>query len=101
MTGSTHSSGYRLYFMTWFYLLVLTALMLFFEYMHVPRVFMVLALIAFMLVKAGFIAGNFMHLRFETRPLIVTVIIGLLITGAVLFALIWPDGVRVLHLSGS
>jgi cytochrome c oxidase subunit IV len=93
--------GYRLYWVTWFWLLILTILMIGFEVLHMPRFFLVLALVVFMLTKAAFIAGNFMHLRFERLNLIVTVIVGLLITGAVLFALISPDGLRVLHLSGA
>ncbi|MCS7311815.1 MAG: cytochrome C oxidase subunit IV family protein [Acidobacteria bacterium] len=97
-TEHTHG-GYRLYWVTWLWLLILTIFMLGFEVLRMPRFFMVLALIVFMLVKAAFIAGNFMHLRFERLNLIVTVAVGLLITGAVLFVLIYPDGLRVLQLS--
>lgn len=91
--------GYRLYWVTWLWLLILTIFMIGFEVLHLPRLFLVLALVVFMLTKAAFIAGNFMHLRFERLNLIVTVAVGLLITGAVLFVLIYPDGLRVLQLS--
>jgi hypothetical protein len=36
-----------------------------------------------------------MHLRSERLPLIVTVVVGLLVTGAFLFALIAPDALRI------
>jgi len=100
-TRHEHPKGYRLYWVTWGWLLAITIIMLVVDFMHFPRVFLVLALVVFMLVKASMIAGNFMHLRFERLNLIVTVAVGLLVTGAVLFAFISPDGVRVLHLSSS
>lgn len=93
--------GYRLYWVTWVWLLVLTVFMIGFELLHLPRLFLVLSLVAFMLIKAAFIAGNFMHLRFERLNLIMIVVVGLLVTGVVLFALIYPDGIRVLRLSGT
>ena len=48
-----------------------------------------------MLTKASIIGANFMHLRRERVPLILTVVVGLLVTGAVLFALIAPDALRI------
>lgn len=99
MAERAHGHGYRLYWSTWLSLLIITVLMIAFEVFHVPRLLMVLTLVTFMLIKASFIAGNFMHLRFERFTLVLIVVVGLLLTGAVLFALISPDGVRLLHLS--
>ena len=99
MSDHVTAHGYSLYFKTWMILLVATVIMLGIEYFHLPRALMVVALVAFMLIKASFIAGNFMHLRFEKRNLILGVLIGLLITGAVLFFLIWPDARHVFYLS--
>ena len=100
MEQETHG-GYRLYWKTWGILLVLTLVMLVVEVLHLPRLLMVLALVAFMLVKAAMIAGNFMHLRFEHWTLVATVALGLLLTGTIMFALMAPDGLRILALIGS
>lgn len=91
--------GYGLYIKTWLILLVVTLFMLGVEFFHLPRIFLVLALIVFMLIKASLIAGNFMHLRFEPLNLILVVFIGLLITGAVMFALMAPDSLRILGMN--
>ena len=39
-----------------------------------------------------------MHLKSERAPLIATVVVGLLITGAILYVLIVPDAVRIHHM---
>ena len=57
----------------------------------VSTVFMVAA----MLTKASIIGGNFMHLKFERSGLVLTVIVGLVVTGAILYVLIVPDAVRI------
>lgn len=62
--------GYRFYWQTWFILLVLTAL----EVMAVmarlrPRLLLAV-LLALTAAKMGYIAFNFMHLRFERLGLI-------------------------------
>ena len=95
-TLETRTHGYGLYFKTWLILLFATLVMLGVEYFHLPRITMVLALVAFMLIKASLIAGNFMHLRFERRTLLIAVATGLLITGAVMFFLMATDGFRLL-----
>ena len=41
------------------------------------------------------IAANFMHLRFERASLVVTVVVGLLVTGAILYILIAPEAARI------
>jgi len=64
----------------------------------VPRVVLVLVLLTAMLAKAVLIAGTFMHLNQERLSLALTVAIALLATGAVLFLLIAPDGLRLLHM---
>jgi len=48
-----------------------------------------------MLTKASIIGANFMHLKAERVPLITTVVVGLLVTGAILYVLIAPDAVRI------
>lgn len=63
-----------------------------------PRTPFVVGMLAAMLAKASIIGANFMHLRAERVGLVVTVAVGLLLTGAVLYALIVPDAVRIHHM---
>jgi cytochrome c oxidase subunit IV len=83
------------YHVTWFLLLVITVAMLVAEKFHFPRVFLVLFLLAFMVVKAVMIAGNFMHLRFERRNLAVVVASGIVVTSLILYAFITPESISV------
>jgi caa(3)-type oxidase subunit IV len=53
------------------------------------------ALIAAMLIKASLIAGYFMHLRFEGRLLVWSVVVGLFALGLILYLLMIPDGLRI------
>ena len=93
-----HASGnpYRIYWVTWIILLVITLSMLAAEAFHLPRFFLVLFLLAFMTVKAVMIAGNFMHLRYERRNLAVMVGTGLIVTSLILFFYIAPESASVL-----
>jgi len=100
------SRGYRLYWKIWVILLIVTLVMIFIDRptaqalqgddtMLSPGV-LVLVLVCAMLLKAVLIATYFMHLKFE-RPLMgIAVLLGLLINGAILFALLYPDAVRIL-----
>ena len=54
-----------------------------------------------MLTKASIIGANFMHLRSERLPLVLTVVVGLLVTGLILFALIAPDAARIHEMVGT
>ncbi|MBI1873784.1 MAG: cytochrome C oxidase subunit IV family protein [Acidobacteria bacterium] len=85
----------RLYWGTWVALLVLTAMMLAVDSSPGPRLVFVAVLLGAMLAKAVLIGAHFMHLRFERASLAVMVIIGLLMTGAILFVLIAPDALRI------
>jgi cytochrome c oxidase subunit IV len=96
MTEAAKAHGpYRIYWVTWGILLVITVAMLVAEKFHLPRIFLVLFLIVFMLVKATMIGGNFMHLRYEQRNLAFIVAAGLLVTSAILFAFITPESLSV------
>jgi len=90
-----HGSRSRLYGATWLALLALTVVMLLVDSSPLPRMAFVAVLVIAMLVKASLIGANFMHLRSERLSLALMVIVGLLITGALLFALIAPDAVRI------
>ena len=75
----TTGNPYRIYRITWVILLLITVSMLAAEAFHLPRIFLIVFLLAFMMVKATMIAGNFMHLRFERRNLAVMVAAGILL----------------------
>ncbi len=96
MSDTTHGSPYKVYWVTWAILLVITVAMLLAEKFQMPRWFLVLFLLAFMLVKATMIGGNFMHLRHEHRRMAVMVATGILLTSLILFAFIAPESWSVL-----
>jgi cytochrome c oxidase subunit IV len=85
-----------MYWVTWGILLVITMAMLAAEALRLPRWFLVLFLLAFMMVKATMITGNFMHLRFERVGLAWVVGVGILVTSLILFAFITPESWSVL-----
>lgn len=99
MAKALQEAGYKVYWLTWFALLILTIGMIFVGSASLPKLLVVLPLLAGMLMKASLISGYFMHLRFERLTLIVAVAVGILFTAAALFFLIAPDGVRILKLS--
>jgi hypothetical protein len=83
------------YWTTWLVLLGITVAMLWIDGMAIPRTAFVVTMILAMLVKASIIAARFMHLRFERPSLVMMVVVGLLVTGTVLYALIAPDASRI------
>ncbi len=87
----------RIYWITWGILLVVTVLMLWADgaSASISRAVFVIFMVAAMLLKATLIGSNFMHLRFERGTLVATVVVGLLITGTILFILIAPDAARI------
>ena len=91
----------RIYWRIWLVLLLLTLVMVLVDQSSLSRTLLVSVLVAAMLVKALLIAGYFMHLRFEKVALILMVVVGLFVTGVILFTLIAPDGIRILELSPS
>jgi cytochrome c oxidase subunit IV len=96
MTDHAASNPYKIYWVTWFILLVITVAMLVAEKFHMPRWFLVVFLLAFMAVKAVMIAGNFMHLRFEKANLGIMVAAGIVVTSLILFLYITPETANVL-----
>ena len=85
----------RTYWITWSVLLVFTVVMLWADSASLPRTAFVVFMIAAMLTKASIIGANFMHLKAERLPLVMTVVVGLLVTGTILYVLIVPDAVRI------
>src|SRR5262252_1540616 len=85
----------RGYWATWSVLLVFTVVMPWADSASLPRMAFVVFMLAAMLTKASIIGANFMHLKSERVPLITTVVVGLLVTGAILYVLIVPDAARI------
>jgi cytochrome c oxidase subunit IV len=96
MSAGSEGNPYKVYWVTWVILLVITVAMLLAEELHMPRWFLLLFLLAFMMVKATMIGGNFMHLRHEHRQMAWMVATGLLVTSLILFAFITPETWNVL-----
>lgn len=96
MSDQAHGNPYKVYWVTWVILLVITVLMLLAEKFQLPPWFLILFLLAFMLVKAAMIGGTFMHLRFEKTNLAVMVAAGILVTSLILFTYIAPEAWSVL-----
>jgi len=82
---------------TWGLLLLLTSVMVFVDVVGLPRILLLVVLVAAMLTKASFISSRFMDLRHEKLVVGISVAFSILFFGAILFTLIVPDGVAVLH----
>lgn len=65
-----HSTGYKQYFMTWFWLLVMTMLALGIGYVHMPESIKGFLLVGITLAKIILIGSVFMHLKFERMNLV-------------------------------
>lgn len=96
MSDSAQGNPYKIYWVTWGILLVITLAMLAAEKFQLPPWFLILFLLAFMMTKAVMIGGTFMHLRFEKGNLAVMVATGILLTSLILFTYITPETWNVL-----
>ena len=88
----------KAYWYTWAALLILTLGMVSVGSAAIPGGVIAVLLILGMCTKATLIGSNFMHLRYEKWPLILTVVVGILFTALALFLGIAPDGIRILSL---
>ena len=95
MTELATSRGYAVYWRTWAFLLLLTVLMFFVDRLDMPALPFALIMVTAMLVKAGLIAGIFMHLRHEAVDLAAAIAVAILGCGVVLYVLIAPDALRI------
>jgi cytochrome c oxidase subunit IV len=91
------SNSYRVLWKTWGVLLALTSVMVFVDIMHLPRILLLVILPGAMLTKAFLIASRFMDLGHERRVVFIGVAFSLLFLGGILYALMVPDGLAVLH----
>ncbi len=82
-------------FTVWFSLLGLTAVEVFLAYEQLELKVMLALLMSLSLIKASLIIAYFMHLRYERRSLVLTLMPALIFVVAMLFV-VFPDSVRVL-----
>jgi cytochrome c oxidase subunit 4 len=87
-----HSVSYKLYFMTWFWLLVLTAAALGLGYAPINERLKALLLVCTTLAKILVIAAIFMHLRYERLNLILLTFVPLVLA-IILFSFTFPETV--------
>jgi cytochrome c oxidase subunit 4 len=90
--------SHRLYLWVWLYLLGLTALEIALALVDVfSTMVMLVILMALSIVKAGLIVAYFMHLRFERKSLVLSLVPGVVVIISLLFAF-FPDSFRILEL---
>ena len=93
-----HDDGTRSTFLVWAALLALTAVEVVLAYIQVFSTAVMLAvLMVLSLIKAGLIMAWFMHLKFEKRSLVLSLVPAVTIVIALLFVF-FPDGFRALEL---
>jgi cytochrome c oxidase subunit 4 len=98
---STHSESHglssKLTLTVWAWLLVLTGVEVFLAYIQFSVNVMLVLLMGLSLVKAALIMAYFMHLRFEKRTLVLTLVPALVVVVSTL-AVFFPDSIRLLHM---
>jgi cytochrome c oxidase subunit 4 len=93
MAEHEHSLSYGLYFKTWIWLLVLTALALGIGYAPMNESIKALLLVGTTLLKILVIAAVFMHLRYE-RVNLILITIAPLILAIIMFAFTFPETLK-------
>ncbi len=91
MTETIHQSGRKVYWRVWFQLLVITVVEVIVAFLPISHSLMALLFTIMALMKAGLIAGYFMHLKFEKIGLIYSIVLPLILIVALVAALI-PEG---------
>jgi cytochrome c oxidase subunit 4 len=85
-----HSISYKTYFMTWVWLLILTALALGLGYTPIGERFKAVLLVCTTLAKILVIAAVFMHLRYERINLILITFVPLVLA-IIMFSFTFPE----------
>jgi cytochrome c oxidase subunit 4 len=94
-----HGGSNRENIIIWIALLVITAVEIFLGYKHLNVYLMLSLLIGLSVVKAALIIAYFMHMKFERKTFIYTVI-PVMIVLLCLFAILFPDGKRLYNNRG-
>lgn len=94
-TEHAHVEGSkRLFLFVWGWLLALTGVEVFLAYQHLGVKMMLTLLMGASIVKASLIISYFMHLRYEKRSLVLTVMPALVFVLCMLF-IFFPDSIRL------
>ena len=98
---STHSESQgltgKLTLTIWVWLLILTGIEVFLAYIQFSLTVMLVLLMGLSFLKAALIMAYFMHLRFEKRTLVLTLIPALVVVASTL-SVFFPDSIRLLHM---
>jgi len=98
---STHAESHgltsKLTLKIWAWLLVLTGFEVFLAYIQFSLSVMLVLLMGISFVKAALIMAYFMHLRFEKRTLVLTLVPALIVVASTL-SVFFPDSIRLLHM---
>jgi cytochrome c oxidase subunit IV len=94
-THHEHVQGKRLFLFVWFWLLALTGGEVFLAYQDLPLKMMLVILMGLSIIKASLIISYFMHLRYERRSLVLTLMPALVFVLCMMFV-IFPDSFRLL-----
>jgi cytochrome c oxidase subunit 4 len=94
-THHEHVQGKKIFLFVWFWLLVLTAGEVFLAYQDLPLKMMLIILMGLSIIKASLIISYFMHLRYERRILVLTLMPALVFVICMMFV-VFPDSVRLL-----
>ena len=98
---STHSESHgltsKLTLTVWVWLLILTGVEVFLAYIQFSVGTMLVMLMGLSLIKAAMIMAYFMHLRFEKRTLVLTIVPALVVVASTL-SVFFPDSIRLLHM---
>ncbi|MBI3653950.1 MAG: cytochrome C oxidase subunit IV family protein [Acidobacteria bacterium] len=89
-----HGGSNRENLIIWGALLALTGIEIYLGYKHLNAILMLSILIGLSLIKAGLIVAYFMHMKFERKTFIYTVIPTTIVL-LCLFAILFPDGRRL------
>lgn len=96
MNEHTHDEiSKKVTFTVWFSLLALTGIEVFLAYEQLELKLMLTILMGLSLVKASLIIAYFMHLRYERRSLILSLMPALIFVVGMLFVF-FPDSLRIL-----
>src|SRR5215475_5710979 len=97
MSGNNgHAEGTNKTYMTvWIVLLILSGVEVFLGYERLPVGLMLSLVMGLSLIKAGLIIAYFMHLRFERKSLVLTLLPMWIIVTCLLFEF-FPDSFRIL-----
>lgn len=98
MAETEHTGGYRVYAVTWFWLLAITVVELAIVLLHVPKIILATALIIMALLKAWLIVAYFMHLRYERLSLVYAVMVPMVFLAVILWTGTFPDALNVFNL---